>query len=220
MIKAIVFDFDGTIIDTETAWYTAFREAYGRHGVELTLEQYSLCIGTSLHAFNPYEYLITHHKLPLDREQFRRDVRARHAELMSVERVRPGILAYLQAARRSGLMIGLASSSTRSWVDTYLRQLDLASYFSCISTADDVKRVKPYPELYVRTLDCLGVSPEEAIAIEDSPNGAKAACAAGMYCVVVPNAITKLLPFDEFHHMADCLTDLEWELLLANPVGA
>ncbi|WKL03205.1 HAD family phosphatase [Paenibacillus amylolyticus] len=67
MIKALVFDFDGTIIDTETAWYIAFRDAYKEHGVDLTLEMYSQCIGTSLKTFNPYEYLITDLNLPIDR---------------------------------------------------------------------------------------------------------------------------------------------------------
>lgn len=109
MIKALVFDFDGTIIDTETAWYIAFRDAYKEHGVDLTLEMYSQCIGTSLKTFNPYEYLITDLNLPIDREAFRESVQLQHAALMNKEKVRPGIQEYLEQAREAGLKLAVAS---------------------------------------------------------------------------------------------------------------
>lgn len=217
MIKAIILDFDGTIIDTETAWYVAFRDAYRKYDVELTLEQYSQCIGTSLHSFNPYEYLITELKLPIDRDLFRKEVQEHHSSLMTKEKIRPGILNCLEAAKAAGLKIGLASSSPMAWVDRYLEQLNIGSYFECIRTADHVKNVKPDPELYIQALDGLNVSGHEAIALEDSPNGARAAVAAGMYCVVIPNSITKFLAFDKYHHKADDLTMIHFNDLIANP---
>ncbi|MGO4547594.1 HAD family hydrolase [Paenibacillus sp. 2TAB23] len=217
MIKAIIFDFDGTIIDTETAWYHAFRDAYLEHGVELTLEQYSGCIGTSLHTFNPYEYLMTDLKLAIDKDSFRDSVHVQHTNLMQSERVRSGILDYLKDAKDSGMKIGLASSSPRAWIDKYLEQLELGHYFEAIRTADDVAKVKPDPELYVQTLTALGVEASEAIAIEDSPNGARAALAAGMSCIIVPNAITKSLPFDQsdryFH--AESLSHIDFQMMAA-----
>lgn len=219
MIKAIIFDFDGTIIDTETAWYEAFREAYRTHDVELTLELYSQCIGTSLHSFNPYEYLVTHLNLPIDLDEFRSLVRSRHSLLMEKEAVRPGILEYLKQAKAHGLKIGLASSSERAWIDKYLNQLEIHSYFDCIRTANDVAKVKPDPELYQQTLACLGASPREAIAIEDSPNGARAAAAAGMYSVIIPNTITAALEFEESNYRLESLMDLDFRHLIANPQG-
>lgn len=117
MIKALVFDFDVTIIDTETAWYLTFHDAYKEYGVELTLSMYAQCIGTSLHAFNPYEYLITELHLPIDGKVFRDSIHARHATLMETEVIRVGILDYLHAAKAKGFHIGLASSSKREWVD-------------------------------------------------------------------------------------------------------
>ncbi len=220
MIKAIVFDFDGTVIDTETAWYMAFREIYAQHGVDLTLEQYSQCIGTSLHSFNPYEYLVTDLHLPLELDELRNSVRRRHAALMEAEKVRPGVEEWLAAARKKGLGIGLASSSAAQWVERFLGQLGLRDYFACIRTADDVARVKPDPELYLQALSCLGVQPHEAIAVEDSPNGVKAAVTAGLQCVLVPNAITKYLRFDEVRHRADSLSDVNLDdLVSANFAG-
>ena len=197
MMKAIVFDFDGTIIDTETPWYYALREAYSDYGEELSLEQYSLCIGTNLNTFNPYEYLITEKGLPINRDDFRAKIRNDHAALMSKQQIREGVLDYLRQAKEAGLRIGLASSSSRAWIDRHLDELGIRDYFEVIMTADDVTNVKPDPELYLKALEALGVVPEEAVAIEDSPNGARAAAAAGMSCIVVPNELTALLTFDK-----------------------
>ncbi|NQX63471.1 HAD family hydrolase [Paenibacillus qinlingensis] len=213
-IRALIFDFDGTILDTETAWYEAFREAYLEHEVELTLEMYGQCIGTSLHVFDPYEYLITELKLPLDRNAFRDNVHGRHSEKMAHEGIRPGILAYLTAAKELGLRIGLASSSKRAWIETYLAQLGIGDYFETIRTAEDVALVKPHPELYQLALKDLGVQPDEAIAIEDSPNGARAAAAAGMHYIVVPNPVTKFLSFDGEPRTVGTLEELSLKALL------
>jgi putative hydrolase of the HAD superfamily len=213
-IKALILDFDGTILDTETAWYEAFREAYLEHEVELTLDMYGKCIGTSSHVFDPYEYLITELNISLDRASFRQGIHDRHTEKMAHEGIRPGILDYLAAAKELGLRIGLASSSKRAWVDTYLAQLGISDYFETIRTAEDVALVKPHPELYELALKDLGVMPNEAIAIEDSPNGARAAAAAGMHYIVVPNPVTKFLSFDGEPRTVGTLAELSLQALL------
>lgn len=205
MIKAVIFDFDGTIIDTETAWYNVFRDAYKEHGVDLTLEKYSQCLGTSLHSFNPYTHLSTHHNIPIDLDEFRTKIQKAHTEMMEKESIRPGILNYLEAAKEAGLKIGLATSSEKAWIDKFLDLLGIRDYFACFCTADTVKNVKPDPELYNQALECLGVEASEAIAIEDSPNGARAAVAAGIHTIVVKNAITSQLPFGKGHHTYDSL---------------
>ncbi|QCR30970.1 HAD family phosphatase [Lysinibacillus sp. SGAir0095] len=209
MIKAIIFDFDGTIIDTETAWYITFRDAYKTHGIDLTLEQYSQCLGTSLHSFNPYTHLKTHYKLPIDLEEFKQLVQQQHTEKMTKERVRPGILKLLESAKLQGLKIGLASSSERAWINKFVNLHGIEDYFECYCTAETVQRVKPDPELYLQALENLGVKPSEAIAIEDSPNGARAAVAAGIPTVVIKNDITNQLSFSEGHHTIDSLANYE-----------
>lgn len=214
LIKALIFDFDGTIIDTETAWYVAFQEAYLEHGVELTREMYSQCIGTDLNIFDPYEYLITEKNIPLERDSFRSAIHLRHTQLMELEQIRPGVLEYLNAAKEAGLRIGLASSSSLKWVEKYLDQLHIREYFECIRTSDHVTHVKPDPELYIQVLECLQVKPDEAIAIEDSLNGAKAARAAGMHCVVTPNEITRLMEFDSGYHRVNSLDELDFVQLI------
>ena len=213
MQKAIIFDFDGTIIDTETAWYITFRGAYKKHGIHLTLEQYSQCLGTSLHAFNPYTYLRTHHNLPIDLEEFKQSVQQQHTEMMIKEGIRPGILKLLESAKALGLKIGLASSSERAWIDKFVKLHGIEDYFECYCTADTVQKVKPDPELYLQALEKLGVEASEAIAIEDSPNGARAAVAAGIPTVVIKNEITKQLPFGDGHYTIDSLEEHELDAL-------
>lgn len=219
MIKAIIFDFDGTILDTETAWYEAFRGAYSARGAELTLETFSTCIGTSLDAFNPYEFINTLIEQPVKPAEFKQEVHQRHNALMKTVQIRPGIEDYLKAAKNAGLKIGLASSSSRIWIDKHLKLLKIGSYFDCICTSDDVAKVKPDPELYLKAMERLGVKPQETVAIEDSPNGSRAAIAAGMYCVVVPNQVTKLLAFEPACMMAECLTDVDFNRLVTDPLG-
>ncbi|QAY65222.1 HAD family hydrolase [Paenibacillus protaetiae] len=219
MIKAIIFDFDGTILDTESAWYEALRAEYEAHGAELTLETFSKCIGTSLDAFNPYEYINTLIQEPVDPVRFKQAVRERHRLIMKQVVIRPGIESFLQSAKEAGLRIGLASSSERSWIDRYLKPLGIEDYFECIRTSDHVAKVKPDPELYVQALECLGVEPHEAIAIEDSANGSLAAIAAGMHCLVVPNPATRFSSFHPSCLMAECLSDVDFAAVVADPAS-
>lgn len=205
MIKAIIFDFDGTIIDTETAWYIVFKDAYKQYGVDLSLETYSQCLGTNLESFNPYTYLMTHYNISIDLDEFRKSIHNNYSKLIDNEVVRPGILNLLQEAQAARLKIGLASSSHRDWIDKFVDLLELDGYFECYCTADTVKNVKPNPELYLQALQQLGVQPSEAIAIEDSPNGAKAAVAAGLHTIVIKNPLTKQLPFSPGHHTIEAL---------------
>jgi beta-phosphoglucomutase-like phosphatase (HAD superfamily) len=121
----------------------------------------------------------------------------------------------LRAARTLGLRIGLASSSTRAWVEGQLRALDLLHYFECVRTREDVDEAKPHPALYQAVLACLGVEPARAVAFEDSPNGALAARRAGMYCVVVPNPVTAGLEFGEHSVRLESLLQAELGDLLA-----
>ena len=214
MIRAIIFDFDGTIIDTETAWYNVFRDAYQKYGVELSLATYSQCLGTNLQSFNPYTHLSTHHDISLDLEGFRTSIQHNYAKLIEQESIRPGILKLLQEAKAAGLKIGLASSSHRDWIDKFVDQLGIREYFECYCTADTVNNVKPDPELYLQALDQLGIQSNEAIAIEDSPNGACAAVAAGLHTAVIKNTLTKQLPFSQGHYTIESLEQYELQDLL------
>ena len=134
--------------------------------------------------------------------------------MIEAQAILPGVQDYLDAARRLGMKIGLASSSSCRWVVGHLTRLGLRDYFDCVCASDDVARVKPDPELYLSVLHRLKLKADEAIALEDSPNGIRAAKSAGLYCVAVPNPLTSQLPLNEADLQLDSLADLPLELLL------
>jgi HAD superfamily hydrolase (TIGR01509 family) len=213
LIKALVFDFDGTILDTETQHYNAFQEMYKEHGSELPLEVWGECIGTHS-GFNPYEYLEEQINKKLNHEELRIKKTERALALIKEQKPLPGIENYLKAAKEMGLKIGLASSSSRQWVMEHLERIGLSHYFEVIKTADDVEKVKPDPALYLKAVDELGVRPGEAIAFEDSVNGSLAAKKAGLYCVAIPNPVTRHMQFDEVDHQMESIAELELAALI------
>lgn len=188
-IRALLFDFDGLLVDTETPSLASWQEVYLEHGHELPLELWMTVVGTldTWDAHAHLEELVG----PLDREAVQERRLARELELGELEDLRPGILDYLEEARRLGLATAIVSSSSRAWIDRNLARLERAEHFDEIVTADhDPARAKPEPTLYLEALDRLGLAANEAIAFEDSPNGVAAAKAARLFTVAVPNGVT------------------------------
>jgi HAD superfamily hydrolase (TIGR01509 family) len=216
MIRALVFDFDGLILDTEYPDYQSWQEIYQAHGAHLPLSAWERSIGSmDLDLLDPYAYLEAQIGRPVDREEIRARRRSRLAELVAAQSVLPGVEDYLADARRLGLKLGLASSSSRAWVTGCLAQFGLnGATFDCIRCGDEVKRTKPDPELYCAALGALGVRGDQAVALEDSPNGVVAAKAAGLTCVAVPNGLTRRLPFDGADLRLNSLADVPLERLL------
>ncbi|RKN84111.1 HAD family hydrolase [Paenibacillus ginsengarvi] len=215
MIRAVVFDFDGLILDTETNEYHAYADTYRHHGAELPLEVWSRVIGTDmLSVFDPYVYLEERTGKPVDREKFQTMRRQLFTERMAQEQLRPGVVSVLEQAKELGLRIGLASSSSIDWITGYMDKFGIGGYFSIMRTRDNVAKVKPDPELYRQAVEHLGVQPHEALAFEDSPNGALAAFRAGLHCVIVPNAVTGTLAFGEHSKRIATMEGLDLERLL------
>lgn len=197
-IKALIFDFDGTILDTETPEFDSWQAVYASFGCELPLAQWISTIGRGHDqiTFDPYAYLQSCTGKIIDYAVVRTQRRRLFAQLLAGEPLRPGVQQYLQAAREAGVRLAIASSSKRDWIDEHLSRFELHSFFEVIRCADDVSRTKPDPELYLSAAEALGLATSEVIAIEDSPNGAHAAKNAGIFCVVVPNPMTQHLTFD------------------------
>jgi HAD superfamily hydrolase (TIGR01509 family) len=196
-IKGLVFDFDGLILDTEGPSYRSWEEIFVSYQTSLPLSEWNSCIGSSFDAFDPFTYLKTKVNCPLDEKEIRARALQRSIELVKSKQPLPGVLNMINEAHQHGIKTALASSSDRAWINMLINHLNLSHDFEIILTADDVSQVKPDPELYSRAVQELDILPEEAIAFEDSPNGAKAAKSAGLYCVVIPNQMTKSLFFEE-----------------------
>ncbi|MFN8440470.1 MAG: HAD family hydrolase [Caldilineaceae bacterium] len=197
MIEAIIFDFDGTILESERPDYQAWHEIFQMHNTSLPLALWQQQIGTVSHEFNPYQILEEQLGRTVDRQVLQQERRQRFLALMAQETIKPGVIEVIEAAQQAGIQLGVASSGTRDWVEGNLIKFDLRRHFQVVRTAADVQRVKPDPELYLSALAALGVEPSHALAIEDSRNGMLAAKRAGMHCLVVPNEMTCTMNFAE-----------------------
>jgi HAD superfamily hydrolase (TIGR01509 family) len=214
MIRALIFDFDGLILETEQPSYQSWVEVYQSFGHLLPFSTWSINIGTTRGDFDPRQELQRLVNGTIDWESVESSRQASENALIEAQSILPGVEAYLSDARRLGLKIGLASSSSCRWVIGHLTRLGLLNWFDCICAADDVQNVKPYPELYLSVLRRLDVRADEAIALEDSPIGIRAAKAAGLFCVAVPNPLTSQLPLSEADFLMDSLAEMPLEHLL------
>ncbi len=192
MIRAVIFDFDGTILDTEMPIYLAWLRTYEQHGQHLTMEEYSAAIGTDYSVFDPRGTLEQRTGRKLDWTALDTERRDYHMELVVRNEILPGIRNLMEEVKGRGLRCAVASSSTTDWVESHLERLGLRQFVELIVCADPPLRPKPNTDVYEEALKRLGVAASEAVAIEDSPNGAKAALGAGIACVGVPNPMTAL----------------------------
>jgi HAD superfamily hydrolase (TIGR01509 family) len=192
VIRAIVFDFDGLILDTEEPIYRSWLEVYEAHGEHLPFERWVQTVGSTNLEFHPQHHLEERLGRPLSQDVIERRI-GRRTELILAQHLLPGILQQLDAARSLSLKLGVASSSTRDWVSGHPAWLGILNRFECVRCRDDVTNAKPAPDLYIAVLECLGVKSSESLAIEDSPNGVVAAKSAGMLCIAIPNSITARL---------------------------
>jgi HAD superfamily hydrolase (TIGR01509 family) len=213
-VSAFLFDFDGLIVDTETASRAGWEWLYRRHGYELPHEKWALMVGT-IDGWDIWGHLEGLAGRTLDRERLNEDRYAHELTLLEAEHLRPGIIDYLDAAERRGLKRAIVSSASRDWIDMHLTRLERTVGWDAIITADhDPVRAKPAPALYLEALDVLGVPANEAVAFEDSPNGIAAAKAAGIYVVGIPNLVTRDLSLDQADLVLDSLANVSPDELL------
>ena len=212
--KAIIFDFDGLIVDTEVPEYEAWLSIFRSYGVDLPLSVWTPHIGGGSEAFDIYDHLAELTGQPIDRDELRPRRRAAFDKLFEQAVPLPGVEDYIAAAHARGLRIGIASSSPRRWVDPKLEQLGLAETFDTVVCADDVGSAKPDPASYRKAVSDLGVTPDEAFALEDSPTGVQGAKNAGLLCVAVPGALTRDRSYDHADMRLESLADMPLEELL------
>jgi HAD superfamily hydrolase (TIGR01509 family) len=206
MISTLIFDFDGLLLDTETPFLQSWQEIYDEVGLSVPPSTWARLIGSSSDPPETYELLERHLDQPVDRAAIRARRLERELELLESGPLMPGVRKFIEEATARGLLLGIASSSERAWVHGHLSQRELLSPFTAIVCAEDVARTKPAPDLYVAALAALGVPAREAIAFEDSAHGVQAAKTAGLFCVVVPNQVTRHLAFPQADLLVDSLS--------------
>jgi len=210
-IKALLFDFDGLILDTESPEFDVWQAIYREYGHELAPETWGQIVGGwGASNFDAAEHLAELAGNGLNVDELRARHRSESDALTLIQPILPGVVDYLDEARRLDLRLAIASSSPHNWVDTNLARLELADRFDAIICSDDVPpgHTKPKPDLFLKALEAVNARADEAIVFEDSPNGVKAARAAGIYVVSVPNPFTALLKPDGANLTLDSLVQI------------
>ena len=215
MIKAIIFDFDGLILDTESPIFLSWQEVYREHGCELALEEWAANVGTE-DSFDPAAHLEGVLGKTLDAAAIRNARKPREAALIEAKPILPGVESYIAGAKRLGLKLAVASNSSRGWVMGHLGRLGLIHHFDIIKCWDDpdVGQRKPEPTVYQAALNALDITADQAIALEDSPNGILSATRAGIFTMAVPNALTRLLGVGDADMVLDSMADMSLADLL------
>jgi len=221
MIRALILDFDGLILETEIPDYEAWRDVFQSYGAELPIAMWENVIGQQMTdaGFSPYAYLEQQIGRQLDRQEVGRQHEARYMPRVLVEPIMPGVERLISDARQRDMKLAIASSSHAYWVHGHAKRLGLFDHFDVIKTADDVVRTKPDPALFVAALQALGIGPHEAIVFEDSPNGVTAAKRAGIFAVAVPTGITRNLDLTHADMIINSLADLSLDDLTRHANG-
>ena len=213
-IRAFLFDFDGLILDTETASRAGWRWLYEQHGQRLPDDLWITVVGTH-GSWNIWEHLDELVGAPVDREVWNERRYAHELSLLEAEELRPGILDYVAFAGEHGLKRAIVSSASRRWIDMHLERLEQAVGWDAIITADrDAARAKPNPTMYLEALETLGVRADEAVVFEDSPNGVRAGKAAGIFVVGIPNDVTRDTGLEGADLVLESLAELPPEQLV------
>lgn len=192
---AVLFDFDGVLVDTEWAIYQAWRRTFEAHDHELPLEVYTRCIGSDFATWSPKTHLEDLTGLAFDWHDL--DARRQEEIMAELDGAGPmhGVGDLLGLLPAAGLAAAVVSSSSHHWVDGWLEKLGLRGYFTTTVCRGDAPRIKPAPDLFLEAARRLDVAPRDCLVIEDSLNGVNAAKAAGMRVWAVPNRVTAGLDF-------------------------
>jgi HAD superfamily hydrolase (TIGR01509 family) len=214
MIRGLIFDCDGLLIDSEATDYQAWQELFASHNCALSLYTWKQYIGMGPGDFDVYALLENQFGRPIDRAALRARHRQRNVELLGTRPPLPGVSAYIAEAKRRGLKLAVASSSSHAWVESHLDRIGHLEDFEVVKCRDDVLHAKPAPDLYLAALTELGLDASEVVAFEDSINGSLAAKRAGIFCVAVPNAFMRADNFEHVDLRLDSLADVPLAQLL------
>jgi HAD superfamily hydrolase (TIGR01509 family) len=204
---ALVFDFDGTIADTEYVEYEAARCTFADYGCDLPIEWWSPMVGT-LQAVDLVGLLVATCGRPVDAGR----VVARHLsyrrELLELLEPRPGVMGLLAAAAEAGVPVAVASNADEAWVLDRLKSLGLSRRFGAVVTIDHVAVGKPHPEPYLTACRRLGVPPWASVAFEDSEVGSLSAHRAGLWTVACPTSMSHGHVFDHVDVVVESLEEI------------
>jgi HAD superfamily hydrolase (TIGR01509 family) len=210
-IKAVIFDLDGLMINSERNSFYIWREYLSEYGVKFSYEDYQRLIGqgsafTAVYMQKQINVHIPAQQIMDEHWERLTEYIAEHVEPL------PGLYELLNELEKRQVILGVASNSRKKYVEQALIGLRLQDAFRCVLSAEQVARSKPEPDIYIQMAKCLGVSTALCLALEDSPPGMKSALAAGMRCVVVPNLDLNEFSFEGAYARFESLVQVHMNL--------
>ena len=212
-LKAIIFDHDGTLIDTESPDIRACQMLYNELGVPFNRKRWAELVAGSMDGYDVlFTEVIQRNDNGLNKEVLWRRLRELWQITYEQVELMPGASNLVTRLHAAGYPLAVASASDRKWIIRWLTTFDLLSYFQVIASRDDVRCNKPAPDVYLFAAAQLGVAPEQCLVFEDSLAGVQAARSAGMTVVAVPHIITKELDFSHANAVVASLNHItpEW----------
>lgn len=213
-IQAVVFDFDGVILDTEKARYDAWQSVFQSYGQTLPIDIWVESIGRTKYATDPLELLEKLTGKSLDKEYIRNLQRQKSHEFADRLSLLPGVQKCILEAVSLKLKLGIASSSSRTWVQRHLEKRGLLEFFNVLVCREDTDYHKPSPVHYLTALKKLNCNPASSVAIEDSPLGIESAVGSGMYCIAVACSFTQSMDLSKAHKIEKSLEDVSFSRLI------
>ncbi len=213
--KGIIFDFDGVLVDTEVAIYNSWVDLYAREGQSISISTYAPCLGAGYSHWDPAAHL---EKLTGKTYNWDIETPARQAKLEAELKrtgLMPGASELLDWCDSKKIKMTVASSSSRRWVEGWLRKLGIYERFVGVFCRTDGYPVKPNPALFLAAQDCLGLDSQECLIIEDTENGTISAQNAGIPCCAIPNRMTRTSNLSRASFREESLTDLLHKLTLS-----
>lgn len=215
MLKAIILDFDGLIIDTEVVWYQLYKEWFFKEfNYNLSIENFLVCVGANV------QELLTNLEqeadIQVDASQMKNILEDRFIHTSRELPIKIGVEKLIKDTKQNNLQLILATSASKRKPLYHLKRLGLLDYFDYILTAEDVDKIKPDPELFLLALDKCNISADEALIFEDSLNGVLAANRANIPVIVCPNEVTRYSSFTKYYQKVDSLLEIDLQYIIEN----
>ena len=213
MTKAVIFDLDGVIVESENAHIEAEKQTFMKYGLAISAKELHSYTGTTAKAMftkliAKYKLNTTFEEINLQKEKILFNLLKQDAEPTK------GVLGLLQELKRRGIRLAIGSSSTRNLVDYILKKLDITRLFDCIIAAEDVEYSKPNPEIFLKAAIKLEISPSQCLVIEDAQLGVEAAKSAGMKCIGYRNPHSGNQDLSKADIVTDDFSELDIEEML------
>lgn len=220
MLRAAIFDMDGLMVDTEFLHHESFKKALERFGIHPTSNAQGVIHVSGISAEANWERFRKQYGFDVDNAELSRIKHEIHLKLLQ-EKVEamPGLLELLKDLKKSGYKTAIASSSVRKQINLIVDRLGITDFFDAITSGEEVVNGKPAPDIFLKAAAKLDIKPEECVVLEDAMNGMKAAKAANMYAIVVPNRFTKHENFEKADLVVSSLKEVDSTRLASLPIS-